>query len=126
MIIEENIRGCFHSECSRIGRLELDPNNSSTSSNSTNKASSTVASTTVTVFIKDREIGNGPLTPMQVCKAIAEVMGSLKFQGVQNVKNLWLIYLKDKASRFELCAKGQTVMNGNIAPPYDCNSYTAF
>ena len=85
--------------------------------------SSTGASTSLEsmppVFIKDRDIGSGSVTPIQVCRAIIEVIGSSKLEGVQKVNNLWRIYTKDRAARLQLCVKQQIAVNGKLVQLYD-------
>ena len=92
--------------------------------------SSTGASTSLEsmppVFIKDRDIGSRSVTPIQVCRAITEVIGSSKLEGVQKVNNLWRVYTKDKAARLQLCVKQQIAMNGKLVQLYDCNPFVTF
>ena len=92
--------------------------------------SSTGASTSLEsmppVYIKDRDIGSGSVTPIQVCRAIAEVIGSSKLEGVQKVNNLWRIYTKDRAARLQLCVKQQLAVNGKLVQIYDRNPFVTF
>ena len=97
-----------------------------TSSIASSIGASTAVESVTPVFLKDREIGNGTVTPIQVCKAITEIIGSSKLEGVQKVNNLWRVYVKDKVARLELTVKGQIAVNGKMVPLYDRNPYVTY
>ena len=87
---------------------------------------STAVESVTPVFLKDREIGNGTVTPIQVCKAITEIIGSSKLEGLPKVNNLWRVYVKDKVARLELTVKGQIAVNGRMVHLYDRNPYVTY
>ena len=73
------------------------------------------------VFIKDKDLKDTTVTPIQMCNAIVKVIHATKLEGVQKVYNLWRIYIKDKATRLELCVKESIVVNGHRVTLYDKN-----
>jgi len=73
------------------------------------------------VFIKANEIKNGPISEINMCRAITNVINPSRLEGVQKVRNIWRIYVKDKTTRLELCVKDSIVINGNRVPLYDTN-----
>ena len=48
------------------------------------------------VFIMVNEIKNGPISEIDMCNAVINVINASKLDGVQKVHNIWRIYVKDK------------------------------
>ena len=61
------------------------------------------------------------IEPIELCRAISNVINPSKLQGVQKINNLWRIYIKDKHARVELFIKESIVINGKRIKLYDQN-----
>jgi ribA/ribD-fused uncharacterized protein len=70
------------------------------------------------------EIKNGPISEIDMCNAIINVISASKLDGVQKVHNIWRIYVKDKTTRLELCIKDSIILNGHRVNLYDQNPNT--
>ena len=56
---------------------------------------------------------------MDICRAITNVISASKLEGVQHIRNIWRIYLKDKQTRLALKVKESLTINGHRIPLYD-------
>ena len=72
------------------------------------------------VFIKAGDMDNS-LTPMDLCRAITRVIPATKLEGVQRINNVWRLYVKDRATRLELCVKEKLMINGTSIRLHDQN-----
>ena len=78
------------------------------------------------VFIKDRDLGNSSITPIDVCYAVVNAIGSNSLEGVQRINNVWRVYLKDRTTRLQLTLCKQITINGKQVPLYDVNPNSFF
>ena len=72
------------------------------------------------VYIRNRDIDSNVL-PIDMCKAVTQVIHSSKLIGVQKINNTWYIYLKDRAARLEFCVKGSIIISGKRVDLHDQN-----
>ena len=78
------------------------------------------------VFIKDRDLGDSSITPIDVCCAMVNTIGSNRLTGVQRINNLWRVYLKDRATRLQQTLCKQITINGKQVSLYDKNPNSFF
>lgn len=77
------------------------------------------------LFIKDQDIGDRNVTPIQLCSAVIRVIGATKLDGIQRINNLWRLYVKDRAARVELYIKQTLLINTKHVPLYDQNPFAS-
>jgi len=75
------------------------------------------------VFLKCRDFSEDKVSHMDICRAVTRVVHSTKLDGVQKLNNMWLIYLKDRESRLQLCVKQSLNIHGREIKLYDRNPY---
>jgi ribA/ribD-fused uncharacterized protein len=68
----------------------------------------------------------GEVTPLEMCEAVAHVVGSAKVEGVQRIQNLWRIYVSDRKARADLYIKKKLIIKGKHADLYDQNPYETY
>ena len=76
------------------------------------------------LYIKNSDSLPTDLSPLDICNAMARVVGVGKVDGAQRVKNLWRLHLKDKKARSDLFVKQQLAVNGRNVQIYDSNPYS--
>ena len=79
----------------------------------------------IPLFFRDRDLNDNSITPMDICRAITNVVGASKLDGLQKINSLWRIYLKDKQARLELCVKPLSI-NGHQVTLLDQNPNVTF
>ena len=80
-----------------------------------------VPQTVPPVFIKHSDTGD--VTHIELCAAVANIVGSSHLQGVQRIQNLWRIYVSDKKSRVDLYIKKKLLIKGKHVDMFDQNPY---
>ena len=73
------------------------------------------------LYLKNSDLAMKDMTLYQVCQAMARVLGSTKVDGAQRVRNVWRLYLKDKASRAALYVKQNIMIQNRNVQLYDRN-----
>ncbi len=73
------------------------------------------------LFIKVSDLRNATISEINMCKAIIRIINPSKLDGVQKIRNIWRIYLKDKTTRIELFLKESLVIEGKHVKLYDQN-----
>jgi len=74
------------------------------------------------VFFKDSDYQDtAKLTTYDVCTAVGRIVGTTNLDGVQNIRGIWRIYTKSRASRLELLLKKELQINRLKVPLYDSN-----
>ena len=77
------------------------------------------------LFFRDRALNDNSVMPVDICRAIANVVGSSKLDGAQKINSIWRIYLKDRQARLGLCVKPLSV-NGHQVTLLDQNPNVTF
>ena len=54
------------------------------------------------LFMKDRDVSHATVSPLEICREVAKIIGARSIEGVQKINKLWRIYVKDRASRVKL------------------------
>ena len=77
------------------------------------------------LFFRDRDLNDNSITPMDICRAITNVVGASKLDGLQKINSVWRVYLKDRQVRLELCVKPLSI-NGHQVTLLDQNPNVTF
>lgn len=76
------------------------------------------------VFFKDNDYKDQPqLTSFEVCIAVGHVIGSSSVDGAQNIRGVWHIYTKSRASRLELLMRKELLIKKQKLLLYDGNPF---
>jgi len=77
------------------------------------------------LFMKGKDINNPNISALDICKAVAAVIGSSNLIGVQNIKNLWRIYPKTVISKVQLFTKQTLLLDGKHINLYEQNPFAS-